>query len=325
MRSRNLELAHHKTEAIVVNNRKSEQQAVIRAGDRAIASKRSLRYLGVMIDDKLTFGSHVDYACRKASTAISALTRMMSNNSAVSGSKRKLLSNVASSILRYGGPAWVTALGTKSYLGKLESTYRLMCLRVASAYRTVSGDAVCVLAGMMPIGIIIREDAECFEMRGVREARKSTRVASMVKWQREWDSSPKGRWTYRLLPVISGWVDRRHGELTFHLTQVLSGHGCFRQYLHRFGHAASPACPECVDKEESAEHVLFECPRFVEARSGMMAASGSDTTPDNLGRRMCQDAGVWRAVSIAASQIVLSLQEKWRREQQQRTLSELRI
>lgn len=316
MRSRNLELAHHKTEAIVVNNRKSEQQAVIRAGDSAIASKRSLRYLGVMIDDKLTFGSHVDYACRKASTAISALSRMMPNNSAVKGSKRKLLSSVATSILRYGGPAWVTALGTKSYMAKLESTYRLMCLRVASAYRTVSGDAVCVLAGMMPIGIIIREDAECFELRGVREARRSTRVASMAKWQREWDSSPKGRWTYRLLPVISGWVDRRHGELTFHLTQVLSGHGCFRQYLHRVGHAASPACPECVDREESAEHVLFECPRFAEARCGMMAVCGSDTTPDNLGQRMCQDADIWRAVSTAASQIVLSLQEKWRREQQ---------
>ncbi|EDW87005.2 uncharacterized protein Dwil_GK21198, partial [Drosophila willistoni] len=183
MSSRKLELAHHKTEAVVVNNRKSVQQAVISVGDCTITSKRSVKHLGVMIDDKLTFGSHVDYACKRASTAIVALSRMMSNSSAVYASKRKLLASVASSILRYGGPAWGTALSTKSYRSKLESTYRLMCLRVASAYRTVSHDSLCVITGMVPIGILIMEDIECFEMRGTRGIRRTARLASMVKWQ----------------------------------------------------------------------------------------------------------------------------------------------
>ena len=188
----------------MVNNFKSERQATVSVGNcLGIASKRSIILLGVMIDDKLTFGSHVDYVCRRASTAISALSRMMSNSSAVYGSKRKLLANVVLSILRYGGPVWYTALSTRSYLGKLESTYRLMCLRVASAYRTVSHDAICVLSGMMPIHIIIREDVECFDLRGTRGIRSTIRSSSMIKWQREWSSSTKGRLTHRLIPDVS--------------------------------------------------------------------------------------------------------------------------
>lgn len=72
---------------------------------------------------------------------------MMSNRSAVQRSK-KLLASVALSILRYGGQAWVTALSTKSNLGKLDSTHRFMCLRVASAYRTVSGEVVWIIPGI---------------------------------------------------------------------------------------------------------------------------------------------------------------------------------
>lgn len=316
MRSRKLELAHHKTEVMVVNNRKSEQQAVVSVGNCTITSKRALRILGIMVDDKLTFSSHVDFACKKASTAIQALSRMMSNSSAVCASKRRLLAGVATSILRYGGPAWSSALYIDRNLQKLESTYRLMCLRVASAYRTVSKDAVCVIAGMMPIGIIIKEDDECFDLRGTNGARNLCRPASLARWQREWDSSTKGRWTHRLIPSVASWIDRHHGEVNFHLTQFLSGHGCFRSYLHRFGHAVSPDCPECAGTQESAEHVIFECPRFREARLNMFAVCGNDTSPDNIVQRMSGSADCWNAARTMITQVVLELQRLWRAEQQ---------
>lgn len=81
------------------------------------------------------------------------------------------------SILRVGGPAWGSALRIKSHRCKLECTYRQMCLRVAIAYRTASHDAFCVITCMVPIGILIREGIECFEMcdtRGIRARMSST-------------------------------------------------------------------------------------------------------------------------------------------------------
>ncbi|XP_058816491.1 uncharacterized protein LOC131679768 [Topomyia yanbarensis] len=113
-----------------------------------------------MIDDRLNFNNHVDYACEKATKAINALSRIMPNNAGPCSSKRRLLASVLSSILRYGSPVWATALETQRNRAKLSSTFRLMAMRVASAYMTISLEAVCVIAGMIPIGIILVEDNE---------------------------------------------------------------------------------------------------------------------------------------------------------------------
>ncbi|XP_065091473.1 uncharacterized protein LOC135712450 [Ochlerotatus camptorhynchus] len=269
MKGAKLQIAHHKTEVLLVSNCKAVQRAEITVGEHTIASKRVLKYLGVMIDDRLNFNSHVEYACEKASKAINAIARIMPNNAGPSSSKRRLLASVSSSILRYGGPAWVPALETKQNQRKLSSTFRLMAMRVVSAYRTISSEAVCVIAGMIPIGITLAEDSECYRQREAGRVRKVVRVESLAKWQQEWNTTENGRWTHRLIPILSTWVNRKHGEVNFHLTQFLSGHGCFRKYLHRFGHAASPLCPECGNVDETPEHVVFDCPRFEAVRTEM--------------------------------------------------------
>ncbi|KRF97424.1 uncharacterized protein Dwil_GK28277, partial [Drosophila willistoni] len=137
MYEKKLVIAHQKTELLLISNRKVVQKAEITVGEHTIASKRELKHLGVMIDDRLNFNCHVDYACEKAARAVTALSRIMPNNSAICSSKRRLLSSVATSILRYASPAWGTAMKTKRNRVKLSSTYRLMAMRVASAYRTI--------------------------------------------------------------------------------------------------------------------------------------------------------------------------------------------
>lgn len=316
MGERMLSLAHQKTEVVMVCNRKSVQHAHVNAGDHLIESKRSIKYLGVMIDDRLTFTSHVNYACEKASRAVASLTRMMANNSAVVSSKRRLIASVVSSILRYGGPNWGSAIGLfRGNLQKMSSIYRLMCLRVASAYRTVSAEAACVIANMIPIGLLVLEDTHCYLHKGASGIRGLARNTTMGRWQEDWDNSVKSRWTHRLIPNVTVWVNRKYGEINFHLTQVLSGHGCFRQYLHRFGHASSPNCPNCEGTAETPEHVIFDCPRFNEQRQVIWSRCGVDTTPDNLVVRMCLTEGTWRDVCGAITQIVLALQLRWRVDQ----------
>ena len=49
-------------------------------------------------------------------------------------------------------------------------------------------------------------------------------------------------------------------ELNYYVTQFLTGHECFRKYLHRFGHDTSPISPNCVDEEEDAEHIKHAVP-----------------------------------------------------------------
>lgn len=126
-----------------------------------------------------------------------------------------------------------------------------------------------------------------------------------------------------MIPDLSIWIGRKHGEVNFHLTQFISGHGCFRKYLHRFGHAISPFCPECAGTEETPEHVVFHCSRFAVMRSEMVDITGVDITPDNIVQRMCSDENVWNAVNRAIVQILSVLQRKWRHDQRVSTTESL--
>ena len=77
MRGVKLELTLQKTDVILVSNLRRIETMEVIVGRQVISSKRTLNYLGVMIDDQLNFNSHVDYACSKASKAHAAIARVM--------------------------------------------------------------------------------------------------------------------------------------------------------------------------------------------------------------------------------------------------------
>ncbi|KAL6418591.1 hypothetical protein ACFW04_011985 [Cataglyphis niger] len=67
-----------------------------------------------------------------------------------------------------------------------------------------------------------------------------------------------------LTPHLNPWLDRKHGSLSFRITQLLTGYGCFGTYLHRIGKVPMPDCEHCgEDIEDFAEHTLQECSVWV--------------------------------------------------------------
>ncbi|KAI8115365.1 Retrovirus-related Pol polyprotein from type-1 retrotransposable element R1 2 [Lucilia cuprina] len=167
------------------------------------------------------------------------------------------------------------------------SIFRRGCLRICSGYRTISLEACCVIAGIVPLDITAQEFSKIYEAKGqISEAqhrifRNDERRFSMGKWQRRWENSSAGRWTYKLISKIEEWVNRRHGEVNYHLTQFLSGHGGYRSYLHRLGHDDSPTCPVCPSVDENIEHVIFVCHRIEVERTRLETQLGHRLTPDN--------------------------------------------
>jgi hypothetical protein len=320
MEEHRLEVAHQKTEMVLASNRKQVCSAQIEFGNNVTKSKRSIKYLGVMIDDRLNFNSHVDYVCSKAAKAQNTIARIMPNGFGPTSSKRRIIASVVTSILRYGCAVWAdTALKTKTNRGKLNSVYRLSAIRVVCAYRTVSYDAVCVLASMLPIQMVLGEDMACYSSkRGTGNPdRDKHREKSLAEWQKAWDESEKGRWTYRLIPSISDWIERPWGDLGFHMTEFLSGHGLFREYLHKIRRADSPFCPVCVQKVETPEHVFFECPRFDEPRQELFTLVGSAVRVENLVSIMCREERLWVGVSRMVTTIMKELHAIWKQEHTQ--------
>ena len=122
---------------------------------------------------------------------------------------------------------------------------------------------------------------EYSEKRGRARAFTDARTETLTAWQTRWTDSDKGKWTRRLLTDVRLWQKRRDGEVSFYLTQFLSGHGYFRQYLHRMGKVTTPFCRYCGHDRDDREHTSFAYPRCTDARHRLQIMTG-DITPDNV-------------------------------------------
>jgi len=60
-------------------------------------------------------------------------------------------------------------------------------------------------------------------------------------------------------------------NLTQHLTNLVTGHGNIKSYLHRFRIIEAPDCP-CGYGNQTAEHILLECGILREERERQIAA-----------------------------------------------------
>ncbi|BFF92820.1 uncharacterized protein DMAD_10794 [Drosophila madeirensis] len=206
----------------------------------------------------------------------------------------------------------------------VEATYRLCALRIACSFRTVSDEAALVIAGQVPLRELIRErkDIHTAAQGGSNATRAElkavARRSSFGRWQTQWDGSTKGRWTYSLIPKLKDWLERKHGQVDFYLTQALSGHGCFRSYLKRFGHETEDWCPACGSGiVEDAQHVLFECHRFDDERLRLEAEVGARISTETLVPIMLSEPRAWEAAAEFASSVMRTLRVLERRRKQE--------
>lgn len=312
-----LELAAHKTEAVLLSSRKKVEKIQIRIDGHTITSSPYIKYLGVLIDHRMNFKEHLRYAGEKASRAGMALARLMPNTGGPRQPIRNLLASVTTSMLMYAAPIWASAAYTPSYMRHMRRAYRVTSLRVCSAFRTVSDDAASVITGRIPLEIAAKQAASLRSLNiyregDVQQATIDITTHSIREWQDKWDASTKGRWTYELIPSIQTWINRKHGELNYQLTQFLTGHGCFREYLHKYTHVEDPYCLTCEDSVENARHVLMICPRFEEERRGLELLYGGPVTPSGLVRHMLRSTEAWDAVN----NIICRIMRRVRRDEE---------
>ena len=65
-------------------------------------------------------------------------------------------------LLTYGAPIWIEAIRKNKNLTKYRRIQRLMNIKIAKAYRTISYDASCVIAGVRPIQITIEQKVQTY-------------------------------------------------------------------------------------------------------------------------------------------------------------------
>lgn len=307
MQEHHLALAPNKTEAVFLTGRKTFRPIQILLEDHLIEPTRTCKYLGVILDQGLTFGPHVDHVTRKAAKATASLSQIMPRMRGPGEHARRLLAGVTTSIVLYASRIWRRALQHATHRAKLEKKQRMMAMRICRAYRTVSTDAAFVIARQIPYANRVRELTE-----------ETERDTTMDELQRLWDTSKKGRWTHRLIPRLDSWYQREHGEVGYHLTQALTGHGCFQYYLCKYKKAASPGCLMCSNGEnDTAEHTLFSCDFFNREREQLEEDMGEAITADKLIPKMLESIENWRKAEKYIEGVLRSKEEAERRRERE--------
>ena len=94
----------------------------------------SLKYLGIILDSKLSFREHINYITEKCSELIFALSKSAKLNWGLSYAALKTIyTGAILPLLLYGAPIWINTVKKASYKLKLTRVQRLINIRIAKA------------------------------------------------------------------------------------------------------------------------------------------------------------------------------------------------
>lgn len=297
--SHGLTLAAEKTELILLTRKHIPLEVDMLVNSETIKTSKVLKYLGIRIDNKLTYWAQIQHAAKKSAKITASLSRLMANIGGPLASRRKLLMDTTQSILLYGSEVWADTLNVDHRRKVLSKVQRTAALRVASAYRTVSEAAVLVISGTIPIDLLARERRQ-FWLRKNDETRSDTRqdlrAHTIHLWQERWTAETKGRWTAKIIPDVGKWHSRSFGEVNYYITQMLSGHGYFRKYLFNIGKAENADCIYGDEPFDDANHTFFLCVRWRAERKAIEDKLGP-LTAQNVAEKMLTSEENWHLIA----------------------------
>ncbi|XP_046834335.1 uncharacterized protein LOC124431019 [Vespa crabro] len=184
----------------------------LQVGDIVVDPKPEIKYLGIMIDYRLSFGAQIQQSANKAPEGVNSLSRLMTN------------------------VTWPKAIQSRA------------ALRIASAYRTASEPAILVIAGVIPIAPLAKElkavhlrKTEVVTTAPSKEERKKT-IQVLADGFRVLGTQLKRKLDRDIDQRRNTWTGRLHGDTNYYLTQFQSGHGYFRAYLYKMGRGKRHKC-----------------------------------------------------------------------------------
>ncbi|GBL89519.1 Putative protein in type-1 retrotransposable element R1DM [Araneus ventricosus] len=164
-----LSLSVHKCQALVfrsVSSRKfSKRNSTIlnrkptfKINNFSIKISDSLKILGIVLDNKLTWTAHISSLYSKILSLTSNFNRVIKSDWSMNRNILKIwFSTVIEKALLYGASIWGGAL-TKHHISRLHSFQRVFLLRFTRAYKTTSTNVLNVLTGIPALHITAKAE-----------------------------------------------------------------------------------------------------------------------------------------------------------------------
>lgn len=260
-----IELAVKKTELILPTRKYKHNILQLSVKGQTITSKPCLKYLGVQLDQRMSFKAHAMAVAERADRASRSLRAIVPNLRGPKHRVRKLLATVSQSILLYGALIWSPRMSVRGWK-ILGSSQRRLALWVAAAYRTIFRDALLVLAGIPPINLLAKECAEIHEAQwrgeNVAEARRVARTNRNNTWQERWQTPKKALGPGDLYQTFD------HGSIEDTGTQPIMLHKPSRVTVALRPISTASTCWNRHDAGSAVEHQTTRCTRISSVRRG---------------------------------------------------------
>ena len=129
-------------------------------GGMEIEMKQSTKFLGVTLDQKLSWNEHIDKQCKKAKGILMQCRRAVGPTWGFTPKTMKwIYTAIVRPALSYGAVIWINGARTKHNIAKLSAVQRLGNILITGALPSTSSTALNKITGSIPIEHWIEEEA----------------------------------------------------------------------------------------------------------------------------------------------------------------------
>ena len=297
----------NKTSGILLKGRlDGERPPRVRLSNECLKVKDTLKYLGVIIDRGLSFRSHPKYVAEKAKKIMTKYAALYGLKWGVSYREMSVVYKGSFvPIITYAVYVWMDNVNVIN-MRKIITAHRYALLRVTKAYRTISTDALEVVANIPPIEFALYEEKLRYCMRkslpcviygknyytenqDPQSMLANLRADNQTNWNNKWQNSIKGRVTFDFFPSLNERFEKTWIVTFYYLTQALTGHGNFNRYLADRGISDPKDCT--CGAEDTVWHVLYQCDNYTAHRQAFVNKVNIKgyNWPIQANQLMCED------------------------------------
>lgn len=228
-----------------LNVSKSMKDVKIKLRDKEIVFSDSIKYLGIILDNKLLWNKHMDYLKIKTFKIIEPIRKFIWLDKNIKLSyKLKIYFSIFLPTIMYASEVWYQDIFLKkTYLKKLDKLQRKVLNIVTGAYRSTNTEKLLELLKLCRLTeeLEIKDKLQSFDKK-LKKQNKNLLRNQMIRFKRSFNFC----------------LDIRNSTLK-HTIWIISGHGPFRNYLFRIKKVNCQFCRFCKFVPETGNHLLYEC------------------------------------------------------------------
>jgi len=213
-----LRISLAKTTALLVKGKLDKNRLpTLKIDSKNVIYSRETRYLGLIIDDKMSFIPHAKYFRNKVTNFIMSINRIAREKWGIKRHITEVLYDaVALPIITYGSVGWYDKTSHSMIRRSLLATQRALLLLLTKACRTTSTASLQIIAGKPPLELeIIKRGVISGIKRNIpmewrdylfqpnnnvptdlSQESNALQVHLRQEWQRRWDDETRGRDTF---------------------------------------------------------------------------------------------------------------------------------